>query len=174
MLQRLRILGLCLLLAMLLAPSAQAIAIPLHPGAVELPASPLSLSSGSASGMADLMFSNMKTFEFGPGILAFSIQPSEPVPYTGFLRDALGNEIPGTASTRVAEFLSFILSGSTPSGSATGQELHATSAGALPSAPYVVLWSGSGPGSAIIPEPRTAILLSLSLVGLSLSRRRSR
>jgi len=175
--------GCCLILAALFAPSAQAVEILVNPGPVGSPVNnPLaffieegSLPEPPPFPSVDLVFTDGKSVILQPGtgppnLLVFEML-GDTVSYTGFLTNELGNEIPGTDFTGIADT------------SATNKELPEGTvwhgmhfqADFLDARTYTLVWQPLGLGSTpvVVPEPGTAALLGLGLVGVGVVGRKS-
>ncbi|MBW2397475.1 MAG: PEP-CTERM sorting domain-containing protein [Deltaproteobacteria bacterium] len=176
--------GCCLILAALFAPSAQALEILVNPGPAGSPVNnPLaffieegSLPEPPPFPSVDLVFTDGKSVilepETGPAnnLLVFEMFGATTVTYTGFLTNELGNEIPGTDFTGISDT------------SATNKELPPGTVwhgmhfeGDFEDAgTYELVWEPLGLGATplVIPEPSTAALTALGLIGLASRRRR--
>ena len=168
----LRTLGCFFILAT--APTAQAVTVDVNPGNVGSEAGSLEFILDSDALIVDLVFTDMKHLEFDAGILLFSIQANDVVPFDGFLSDELGDEIDGTSFSGATEtgVIELTLQFDT-----IFHDMHFV-ADVLPFklGGYVLVWPGTGPtvGGWSAPEPATSILLGLSLVGFAVNRRRLR
>jgi hypothetical protein len=165
--------GCCFILAALFAPSAQAIEIAADPGDVGQPASFIFFQTFDPETVIDITFTDQKTLE-GAGTVAFNLDTDLPViGFTGFFSDAAGDEISGTSFTgSTASITQFDLPGFTVwndihfEGDFRGTEA------------YTLIWSDLGqatkPTVGVVPEPGTALLMGLGLVGLGAAGRSRR
>jgi hypothetical protein len=98
MLKCLKVFGCCFILAALFAPSAQAIDFAVDPGVVGETVIPMQFTLDAPASVVDITFTGMKSLD-GAGPTAFSVQLGglPVVSFTGYLSDALGAEIDGTA-----------------------------------------------------------------------------
>jgi len=93
-----KLLGFCLILAALFAPTAHAATIEVNPGPVGGPANNLAFEVQAPGALQlDLVFTDNKTLEYGAGLHVFFVDSSVANPtYLGAFLNASGNEIPGT------------------------------------------------------------------------------
>ncbi len=177
-------LGCCLILATLFAPSAQAVEILVNPGPAGSPVNnPLaffieegSLPEPPPFPSVDLVFTDGKSVILKPGtgppnLLVFEMFGAT-VSYTGFLTNELGNEIPGTDFTGIAD--TSLTNKELPPGTVWhGMHFEGDFADAHT---YGLGWEPAGVGSTplVTPEPGTAALLGLGLAGLGVVGRSKR
>ncbi|MBW2694026.1 MAG: PEP-CTERM sorting domain-containing protein [Deltaproteobacteria bacterium] len=177
-------LGFCLILTTLFAPSAQALEILVNPGPFGSPVNnPLaffieegSLPEPPPFPSVDLVFTDGKSVilepETGPAnnLLVFEMFGAI-VTYTGFLTNELGNEIPGTDFTGIAD--GDVTNKEIPAGTVWhGMHFEGDFEDAVT---YTLVWEPLGLGATplVTPEPGTAVLLGLGLVGLGVVGRKS-
>jgi hypothetical protein len=97
MLKCLKVFGCSFILAALFAPSAQAIDFAVDPGVVGETVIPMQFTLDAPASVVDITFTGMKSLD-GAGPTAFSVQLGglPVVSFTGYLSDALGDEISDT------------------------------------------------------------------------------
>jgi len=91
-----RIIGLCLFLVVLFAPTAYAVTIVVNPGNVGGEAQNFNFANDDLVLVVDLVWADNKTLEWGAGTHVFLLAGDPGAFYAGILLDAAGNPIPGT------------------------------------------------------------------------------
>jgi hypothetical protein len=165
-------LGCCFILAALLAPSAQAIQIDVDPGVVGEAASSIIFSLDNPETVVDLTFIDLKTLE-GSGPAGFGMSATFPViSFTGYLSDAAGDEISGTAFVGATE--TGVVEVQAGSNIWLGMHFEGDFRGGEE---YTLFWTDiafTKPTVGVVPEPGTALLMGLGLAGLGAAGRSRR
>ena len=171
--------GCCFILAALFAPSAQAVGFAINPGDVGSESVFMeSYFLDTAASTVELTFTDLKTLESGPNsAVAFILQlggGSPFVGYSGFFSDAAGEAIPGTQfSGTVDGDPSAVLL--IPPTVWHGMLFNAD--GDFRVGEYTVFWTEVAfdrPIVGVVPEPGTALLMGLGLVGMGVVGRSRR
>jgi len=170
--------GCCFILAALFAPSAQAVAFAVNPGDVGSESVFMeSYVLDTAASTVDLTFTDLKTLESGPdSAVAFLLQlggdPS--VSYSGFFSDAEGQAIGGTqfSATVDGDPAAVVLIQPT-----VWHGMLFNANGDFEVGEYTVFWTEVAfdrPIVGVVPEPGTALLMGLGLVGMGVVGRSRR
>jgi hypothetical protein len=171
----LKVLGCGLTLLVLFASGAKAVPIDYNPGEVGQPVDEtFTFALALPALVVDLVFTDQKTLTFGPGVLTFALTatPLNLQGLSGAFTDGNGDPIAGT------DFMGTIDGGVIELNLASevvwsGMRLVAAPPGFDGNfmRAYTLVWT-SKPEVGVIPEPSTAALLGLGLVGLAARRRR--